>query len=396
MSAVTRYNNIFVKQVDDLVDLFEYTNPVTQDHPLLPSESILISPSLVRQYKGLDDECFLHQATLGYQYGKKFLAHSIHDYDEDANGLHVGFNVSTDDGLTWSELPPILPQMGDMQDYGLEPSQWGYPSMFLYIPSGFYILLNCVSNTPSGGNYNPLGTMIRKINSDNSYGDLLWINNGVSKEDRAVPAPLMGYPSYQFASEDLIEEVITYISQPNYRPKILFGMPFVWSTQDNYDPTGETLREPTEIRPYNYPKERTLKVWRPNQQNSNIVQIGEDRTTQRISELPIDPGNTAKRVLNYSPEIILTIGASRKPNREEIALCIFRKNNTTGRYNCAAGDAYSITSNTKNSPVFPGQFKVGGEQLAYAELIGKDRLDVAYSVAKEEIYFMSIDLKPLI
>jgi len=77
-------------------------------------------------------------------------------------------------------------------------------------------------------------------------------------------------------------------------------------------------------------------------------------------------------------------------------LFIARKNNNTGVYHIADGDVYSVTENTKNSPIYSGTFKSGGEQLPYIFRVGKDKLDIAFSVSKEEIYYKRVNISKLI
>lgn len=388
MISTATYNNKFVKKVSDITDLFSWSNSLESGFDNFPSEAVIIQDTIVNEYAGEDDKAYQHHATIGRKFGKIFFAHTIHDYDEDAGGMYTALNVSTDDGETWTELDPIMPQMSDMVAYGVTPAQWSYPSLFIDVPSGFYLLICCVSSL----SYTPVGTAVRKINSNNTYGDVLWVNNGVSSSDRTVPTPVSGYPSYAFADEDLIDEITFYINQPKNKPKILFGWSDIWAVQGSF--MGNNLREPTAIQPYNY--DEWLKIWRVVGLDYNVVQNGENTATQVVSEMPHKSLTTATRVYQYSPEIIITVGASKATARTELMLAIYRKNNETGVYDCADGDAYRVSPITKDTPVWPGEEKWGGQQLPFIYRVGKDLLDIGFSVAKEQMYYKCVDISKLI
>lgn len=388
MRSSKTYNDIFVKKVADIVDLFSWTNVLEQGFPPLPTNSVVIDDKLVSTPIGLNNKAYRHHSTVGRKFGNVYFAHTVHDYDEDAGGKYMALNVSSDDGKTWSSLPDIMPQMSDMVSFGVNPSQWSYPSMFVDVPSGYYVLISCVSSS----SYNPVGTAIRKINSDNTYGNVMWINNGISESSRIVPTPISGYPSYSFASEDLISEIRYFINQPKNKPKILFGWPEINIVQGTY--LGDPLREPTTIVPYNYLE--WLKVWRTTSYDYNVVQNGQDTGTQVLSQLPNGRITTAKRFYNYSPEIIVSVGHTKNTTRTELGVCIYRKNNGTGIYNCADGDAYSLTELSQNSPIFPGHEKFGGEQLPYINRVNKNLIDVVFSLSKESVYYKQLDISKLI
>lgn len=395
MNKVILHTNNYVKKVEPITDLFSWESVLESNFPQLPSECIELNDTLVDRYFGEEDRAFMHQATLGRKYGKVFCAYATHDYDEDASGMYVTLSTSLDNGLTWSN-EVIVPQFSDMAVSGTYPSQWTYPSLFLDLPSGFYLLCNSVDGLSELINYSPLGTSVIKINEDGTLGDLLWVNNGISSSSRVVPTPISGYPSYSFASEDLINEVTSYISQKMYRPKILFGWSEVWETQEDWIFDGSNLREPTEITPYNYPKNQSLKFWKPAFVNYNIIQDTDDNSTQVLSDIPNGAGAPVRRLYNYSPEIIVSVGASKLSNRTELMLFIARKDNNTGVYKISNGDVYSVTAITKSAPIYPGFNKVGGEQLPFIQRYGKDKLDIAFSVSKEEIYYKRVDVSKLI
>lgn len=388
------HNNSYVKKVTPVTSAFDFKLTSTSGFPALPIGSVIIAETLVDQPDGLNNRAFQHHATLGKKNGVLYCAYSIHDYDEDASGLHSYISYSNDNGATWTKIGKACPELSDMDVFGTYPSAWAYPSCFVDINSGFYLLMSAVNGISGAENYQPYGVLVRKINGDSTLGSLEWVNNGISGESRVAPTPLAGYPSYNFANETIIKEVTAYISQPMRKPKILFGWGEVWSTQEDYYLNSSfKLREPTEIRPYNYDK--TIKCWKSFQVTTNLLQIEELNETQIISDMP--NGNpTARRWLNYSPEIIISLGNSANSSRTEMALWIWRKNNLTGVYELNDGDAYSFSTITKSAPVYAGQHKAGGEQLPYILLAGKDVLDVAFGVSKEEIYFKSINLSKLI
>lgn len=382
------HNDIFVKKVTNITSLFEWSNALEQGFPQLPEKSIVVNDTLVNQYAGFHDKAYMHHSTIGSKFGKLFFAHTIHDYDEDAGGKYVSLSVSSDKGVTWTVLSPIMPQMSNMVAWSVVPAKWSYPSSFIDVPSGYYLLINAVETV----NYTPIGTLVRKINTDNTYGDILWVNNSINESSRVVPAPETGYPSYAFASEEIIEEVKTFINQPINKPKILFGWSQIWQTQGTY--SGNNLREPTVVQPYNY--KEWLKVWRVVGLDYNVVQNGENTATQVISEIPNKSSTTAKRFYNYSPEIIVSVGHSKAPDRTELMLFIARKNNQTGQYVVHNNDVYSVTPITKSAPLYVGKYKEGGEQLPYILREGKNLLHIGFSVSKEQIYFKTIDISSLI
>lgn len=388
-----RYNDLFVKKVTPVTSALNYQLSTTQNFPQIPVEAVVVDDTLVDKYDGEDLRAFMHHSTLGRYNDRIYIAHTVHNYDEDASGMYVSISYSEDNGATWSILGKACPEMSDVTDHGIYPSQWSYPSIFLNIPSGFYLLMSAVNGLSELENYQTLGALVRKINPNNTLGDLEWVYNGET-DSRVVPTPISSYPSYNFASESLIDEVITYISQPMYRPKILFGWNDVWSTQEDYYLDSSTkLREPTEIYPYNY--DTGIKCWKSFQVATNIFQIGEDNTTQVITNIP-DANPTARRWLNWSPEIIISAGNTSDGTRSEIGLFIWRKNNSTGIYELNNGDAYSLSSITKTTPVWAGFAKNGGEQLPYINRYGKNQLEVAMSVSKEEIYYRRIDISKLV
>lgn len=388
MNNSVTYNNKFVKKVSNITDLFTWSNSLEQGFPSLPIKCISVQDVVVNKPIGLNNKAYQHHALTGRKHGKLYVSHTIHDYDEDAGGMYVALNVSSDNGITWTELSPVLPGMSSMVAFGVSPAQWGYPSIFLDLPSGFYILITCVSS----GTYTSIGTGVRKINSDNSYGNFLWVNNGISESSRVPSAPISGYPSYSFASESLINEVRYYINQPKYKPKILFGWNEIFITQGTF--ISDPLREPTTIQPYNY--KEWLKVWRGTSNVYNIVQNGSDNLTQKISQIPNGAETTAKRFYNYSPSIIVIVGHSKDSTRNELMLCIARKNNSTGKYNIGNNDAYSLTDIGQSQPFYPGHEKFGGEQLVHINRCGKDELDIAFSVSKEHIVYKRVNISKLI
>lgn len=388
MKKVKNHNESFVKKVDDIVNLFKWEHPLESDFQNLPSVSVLVDDTVVFKPNTVDVKAFNHHATVGYKFGKHFVSHTTHDYDEDAGGMYTNFHESVDGGETWIQKDPLMPQMSDMVDNGVNPSEWSYPSLFVDIPLGYFILINCVSSL----SYTPVGVAVREIKSDGTYGDILWVKNPNSEESRVSPTPVSGYPSYAFAGQNLIDQVRFYIDQPENKPKILFGWDEIWAVQGSFE--GNNLREPTTIRPYNY--DEWLKVWRVVGLNYNVVQNGEDTATQIISEIPNATLTTAKRFVNFSPEIIVSVGHSKKTNREELMLFIARKNNATGQYVISDGDVYSVTPITKNAPLYPGAEKFGGEQLPFINLRGKYLLDIAFVVSKEDVYFKTVNLKELI
>lgn len=388
------YNSLFVKKVNNIINLFKWNNSYEQNFPLLPTNCIVTPENIVDRYKGFQNEAYMHHSLIARNYNKIYVAYSIHDYDEDAGGQVVGISYSEDNGNSWQRMSLAMPKMSNTVEYGVNPSQWSYPSQFIKIKSGFYIFINSVYGIINIEYYQPLGSLIREIKSDNTYGEIMWVNNGVSETDRTIPTPIIGYPSYPFASDDLILEVKSYLSNDMLKPKILFGWNEIWSVQEDFINNGFPLREPTEIKPYNY--KEVLKVWKIGNINYNIVQNGEDNSTQTISEIPNGAGFPAKRFYNYSPEIIISVGHSRKPNREELMLFLARKNNITGQFVVSNGDVYSVSSITKSNPVYLGKNKSGGEQLPFINRVNKNLLDIAYSVSKEEIYFQTIDVSKLI
>lgn len=391
------HNDIFVKKVETMTDLFQWDNALNMGFPNLPTESILLDDTLVAQYAGFQNKAYLHHATIFRKFNKIFYACSVHDYDEDAAGKYTGLFVSDNNGVSWTDLGAVCPSMATMGAYAsTTASQWTYPTLFLDLPSGFYLLINGCGGIVSGVNYLPLGTLIRKINPDNSFGDLQWVNNGSGSSSRVVPTPISGFPSYDFASEDLINEVTTYISQKGYRPKILFGWSEIWETQETHFVDASVITEPTEIRPYNYPFDKSLHFWKSNTRDYNVIQDTDDTGTQVLSDIPIYKGSPVMRLLNYSPEIIVFVCPTFATNRTELMLCIARKNNETGVYHIADGDAYNVTTITKSAPVYSGVNKIGGEQLPFIFLNGKNKLDIAFSVSKEELYFKTVDLSKLI
>lgn len=395
MIASVKHNNTFVTKVSNITNLFKWNNALDEGFPDLPTDSIIVPETLVKRYIAEGDKSYLHHATISRSYGKVWCSYTIHDEDEDAAGMFTNISVSTDDGFTWEDLGAICPSMSTMAPYSNNTStQWSYPSTFIKIPSGFYLLINTVSGITNISNYETLGTLVRKINSDNSFGDLQWVNNGI-EGNRIQPTPISGFPYYDFASEDLIEEVTTYISQPGFRPKILFGWNEIWSAQENYYlDSNNKLREPTEIKPYNYTE--TLKVWKSNTFDFNVIQNGEDNNTQIQGDIPNNSNSTARRFENWTPEIIITVGHTNNSTRTELMLAIGRKNNNSGQYEFADGDVYSVSSNPKITNVTTGHNKSGGEQLAYICRNGKNKLNIAYSYSKEEIYFKAIDISKLI
>lgn len=389
-----KHNDLFVKKVEPVTSALKYQLTTFSGFPQLPSEAVVVSETLVDQYDGEDLRAYQHQSTLGRGNGKLYCAYAIHDYDEDASGLHTEISVSEDNGATWTNIGLICPLMSDMDVHGTYPAQWAYPSLFLNLPSGFYILLAAVSGFSEFQTYVPLGTLVRKINSDNTFGELLWVHDGIDDNSRSPQASVSGYPSYNFAPDSLIEEVYTYITQDMFHPKILWGWESVWSTQEDYilDNTIK-LREPTEITPYNYDK--TVKCWKTFQDAYNYFQDRDDDSTQVRTNIP-DANPTARRWINYSPEIILSLGNTAEGGRTELGLFVWRKDNRTGQYELSNGDAYSFSSIIKTDPVYPGFAKNGGEQLPFMLRYGKDQLEVAFSVSKEEIYYKRINVSVLI
>ena len=385
-----RHNDLFVKKVSDIKNLFKWNNVLDEDFPQLPINCVTVKDTLVSQPIGFQDEAYQHHATLGGKFGNIYLSHTIHPYDEDAGGMKTSLKKSSDNGITWVNLGDAFPQMSDVVDNGVSPAQWNYPSLFMDLPSGFYLLMVCVSSFPS---YDPVGVAVRKINQDNTFDDILWVKNPLSESDRTPPVPLSGYPSYNFASEELIDQVKYYINRLDVKPKLLFGWDEVNVTRDVFDNTDQ-LREPFTIQPYNY--QDALKVWRATLRDFNIVAAWSDLNNLIISELPNRRETTVKRFYNYSSEIIIGVGHSAKPNREELVLFIARKNNNTGQYVIADNDAYSLTHINQKSPAFTGAFKNGGEQLVDINRVSKNKLNLAFSVSKESIYFKQIDISVLI
>jgi hypothetical protein len=389
MTTAKLHNDLYIKKVDDITNLFKWEHSLDKDFPSLPSNAVLINDILVNQYKGQNDEAYMHHATIGKKHGKLYCAHTVHDYDEDAGGKYTALLYSDNGGITWNRLPDVMPQLSDMVAWGVTPAKWSYPSCFINIPSGFYMMVNCAETT----SYDPIGTAVRKINPDNTYGEILWVNNGQQGENsRIAPTPASGYPQYNFASESLIEEVRFYINQPKNKPKILFGWSEIWEVSGSFN--SEPLREPTVVQPYNY--SQWLKVWKANNYYYNVVQNGEDISTKKLSEIPDSQSSTAKRFINYSSEIIIGCGHSGTINRTELMLFIARKNNITGQFEIRNGDVYSLTNISKSAPVLTGKYKEGGEQLPFLLKEGKDVVNVAFSVSKEEIYYKKIDISKLI
>lgn len=321
--------------------------------------------------------------------------YSTTNADEENAGMYVWYQKSYDYGLNWTNPVTLIEPQDDLtKDVNTQGGRVVIPSAFSIINNELYCVCD-VNDRSSINESNPrtrdgVGVLARKINNNETFGDIYWIENIDSSFN--PPANVVGYPSYLF-NETLRQEIRNYfINNPDKRPRWYYSVSDVdilYSEFNNFN--SGYLTEPSIVK---MPNNQYLKMWRYVGGSLNkfaqTSDYGNYFNSPYETNIPDSPSVTEIYRLNNNEICIVgnnkgTSGISRSPLYFAIS---------TDGFNYESNDIYNVDSET-SGPNFPGLNKNTG--VAYPDIIqmSNNKIIVVYSVNKEDIKVSIFD-KPTI
>lgn len=181
-----------------------------QNYAQLPGVSIHDVFTVTTQgVRAFNHSAFMYERIKEGQPNKILMAWPTHDTGEQSSGFHTVGSISEDDGVTWSSMVTICPQMDVMRDATttIIDGRLNYSSDFIEVDGTCYLLVRVADRVGGiGGTDVGVGIMVVPFNDDsNTFGTPLWIYNYTN--NLVAPTPITGYPAYSFASSSLIKGV---------------------------------------------------------------------------------------------------------------------------------------------------------------------------------------------
>lgn len=347
---------------------------------------------LVSEPVGEGDDSYQHHAIIKNYYGKKWIARTSADYDEEQPSMHTVLKYSDDGGETWSSKIEVLPEMCPNVRRTGNVGRINYPTAFIPIDGQLYVLSEVDDRDFTGGNARtPIGVLLTPVDSDGSIGTPVWVHN--ADEVHYSPRPFSdSYPKYNYDFSQRLK-VLEYINRPNFFPKILFSWGSVWSVTDEFE--GDGLGEPESIKPIG--SNTWFKYWKsgaPGYKNNKVGQIGENGSFFN-SSVPEDDNSTVMRILNYSKDVIILCGnADYASSREELFFAAAIRQ-TDGTYQINGSKVLGVSNSTVTTQTYTGHGKGGGEQLPHMELLPDGTIDLVFDIAKESVYYKNLNPRTL-
>ena len=345
------------------------------DYPTIPNITYvtLFSPTIDNV------DTYNHIAFVKECYGKIYVMYATSSKIEANAGQRVRLQVSSDYGYTWSEPTTLFEGMDD-------PSKDPYTELGrIIIPAGFVVIdgelyaIGDVTDTKAGAvDRVEVGEIVRKINSNDSFGTQYWIDN--PDGTFIAPPPISGYPSFTFNTtlRLKIREHVKY--NPESQPTRYYSVPIpdpliCWERY--YD--GNELVEPSVVELPN--KDGYLKLWRAlsGYTTIKIAQTSNDGVIWNDTfETPIPDSPSATKIMNVNNEVLI-FGNNQGGVRSPLFLAL-----SSDGFNYENNNIYNIDTETTGA-MFPETYKNTGVAYPESELMSNGKIICVYSVNKEDI-----------
>lgn len=358
------------------------------DYPLLGGITTvdLFTPTI----SGVDT--YNHVTMVRYFKGILHVMYATNNENEANPGGYLRYQKSDDIGVSWS-LPQTLFDSPDdiTKDYLTEDGRHNIPCGFVVVNNELYAVSE-TNHMNAGGvgvrTRTGVGVMARKINDNGTFGTIYWIEN----VNGTLTAPT-SYPGYQgYSFDNSLRLLLRNAMVTDYRNVCsrYYSVPpeDPLNTRETYY-SGNQLIEPHLTK---LPSGQFVRYWRAitGFTDKKIIQTGENGVTwgdTYESLVPDSPSDT--NIFTLKNNIIAMVG-NNQTSREALFLAL-----SSDGFVFTIDNIYNIAEKPYNAQ-FPGQGKGSGVAYPALEEIPNGKFVVIYSLNKEEIKCLLIDVPDLI